>query len=123
MSETNGLNGGPGVNEHGPTNNTPLVKEAGNVPLWASKNLKRWVRIRLLSDVGYPAWDLSYCYAELINGAVVRCSAMDLPATDCFYYEFPKPLSKWKGKALAEARERGVYLKGTGIFEALSTLC
>ena len=121
MSETNGLNGGPGVNEHGPTNNTPLVKEAGSVPLWASKNLKRWVRIRLLSDAGYPAWDLSYCYAELINGAVVRCNSGDLPAMD--YSQFQKPLSKWKGKALAEARERGVYLKGTGIFEALSTLC
>jgi len=118
--ETNGLNGGRGVKERGPTNNIPLPKEAGNVPLWRSKSLKRWVRIRLLSDAGYPAWDLSYCYAELINGAVVRCNSGDLPAMD--YSQFPKPLSKWKANALAEAKEFGVYLKGTGIFEALSTL-
>jgi len=120
--ETNGLNGATLPETRSATNDTPLFNEPGNVPLWASRNLKKWVRIRLLSDPGYPEYDLSYAYAELIDGSVVRATTEDLPGLDG-RYGFDKPLRNWKNRAIEDGKKRSVFLKATGLFDAISTLC
>lgn len=39
---------------------------------WNHPDLKRIVRLRLLSDPGYPQWDISYCYGLMKDGSHVR---------------------------------------------------
>jgi hypothetical protein len=76
--------------------------------------LHRIVRLRLISDPGYPMWDVSYCYGELKDGTPVR---VDLPR-----YQFSK--KNLKGDLIAMCKEVGVYGKGLGLFEpdVISTL-
>jgi hypothetical protein len=77
---------------------------------WTAPGLKI-TRFRLLSDPGLPFWDVSYCDGEL-NGAPVR---VQLP-----FHQLPK---RGMFRAIvAAAKEDGLYAKGTGIFDALSTL-
>ena len=115
------------ITERPATNATPLMpfpEGAGNnveAPLWRSKNLLRWTRIRLLSDPGYTGWDISYIYAQLTDGSVVRCSYFDLPGLNGDFV-LPKPLRLWKAAAIVEAESAGIYLTGTGLWDALSTL-
>ena len=103
--------------ERGPTSDTPLVEFDG--PLWRSPILKRWIRIRGLSDPGYQAIDWSYAYAELVNGAVIllhSCgAALPLAMQDASNWGRKRG---WKGRAIAEAKRHGVYLKGTGLLQA-----
>lgn len=74
--------------------------------------LAKIVRLRLLSDPGFPMVDLSYCYGELRDGTAVR---VQLPR-----HQFPK---RGLEKALvAMCREAGVYGKGLGLFDAISYL-
>ena len=35
---------------------------------WDDPRLKRITRLRLLSDPGFPLWDVSYCYGVLHDG-------------------------------------------------------
>ena len=35
---------------------------------WTDKDLGRIVRLRLLSDVGFPVWDVSYCHGVTRHG-------------------------------------------------------
>jgi hypothetical protein len=98
--------------------NTTLTEVGGHSPwadartvAWTAKGLK-FVRVRLLSDVGFPVWDISYIYG-IVNGEKVRVSVP--------FHQIPK------GKAFrrflyAEAKAAGVFLNGSGFFEALSTL-
>jgi hypothetical protein len=58
--ETNGI--APGYH------NEPIV---GTLD-WTSPDLAKITRLRLLSDPGYPAWDVSYCHGENRRGERVN---------------------------------------------------
>jgi hypothetical protein len=101
--ETNGLTNGTEYHK-ARTNN-----HGGSVD-WTTKGLKV-TRLRLLSDPGYPAWDVSYCHGEL-DGQDVD---VILP-----FNQLPK-----KGMIAAilkHAQRAGVYAKGLGILSNISTL-
>lgn len=70
-------------------------------------------RLRLLTDPEFPYWDLSYCHGRLDDGTEVT---VILP-----WHSF----SKRNGLAreiVAMCKEVGVYAKGVGILDAISTL-
>lgn len=74
--------------------------------------LVRITRLRLLSDPGFPFWDVSYCYGTTADGAPVRVS---LPVR-----QFPK---SGLTRALVQmAKDAGRYGKGMGLLDAVSTL-
>jgi hypothetical protein len=100
--ETNGLVDGHGY--HKRYSNAETV-------YWASKGLTI-TRLRLLSDRGNSMWDVSYCHGLLMGKPVL----VRLP-----FHQLPK---RGLTKAIIEYGIReGVYVKGTGILEAISTLC
>lgn len=70
------------------------------------------VRLRLLSEPGYPVWDLSYCHGRLADGTIVP---VQLP-----YPTFSK--KDLRGDIIDMCRKAGRYGKGLGIFDAISTL-
>lgn len=78
---------------------------------WRTKGLYV-TRLRLLSDPGYPYWDVSYCHGVL-DGKHVD---VQLP-----FSELPK--RGMKAAIIAEAKRDGVYAKGIGILDNISTLC
>lgn len=67
-------------------------------------------RLRLLSDPGFPAWDVSYCHG-ILNGRHVN---VELP-----FSQLPK--FKMKATLYNEAKRTGKFIKG--LFESISTLC
>lgn len=91
--------------------------------------LKRVTRIRFLSDPGYPAWDLSYCWGETVDGEPCRVRAD-------FLYSIPKrriavnpntgrrTATSWPLKSAIYdlCKAEGIHAKNMGIFDALSTL-
>lgn len=69
------------------------------------------VRLRLISDPGYPVWDLSYCHGRTQDGTLVP---VDLPRST-----FPK---RGLHRALVQmAAGAGRYGKGMGLLDAVST--
>jgi hypothetical protein len=81
---------------------------SGTVDLTDPK-LVRITRLRLVSDPGFPLWDLSYCYGRLADGSDVR---VDLPQ-----FQFSKRyLSR---DLLAMCKSAGRYAKGLGFFDPL----
>ena len=106
VGETNGLLDGHAYH----TEFTANIKR--QVP-WTAKGL-RVTRLRLLSDPGFPFWEVSYCHG-ILNGEPVE---VILP-----FSELPK---KNKYKAIVNyAIKDGIYAKGLGILSPLvqSTLC
>ena len=79
---------------------------------WADADLDRIVRFRLLSDAGFPAWDVSYCHGVLKDGTPVEVS---LP-----FDQLPK--RGWKRAVVEYAKKDGVYAAGLGMFANASTL-
>lgn len=69
--------------------------------------LARIARLRLLSDPGFPFWDVSYCYGVLKDGTRVRVT---LPV-----HQFSK--RALKKEIVDMCREVGVYAKGLGLFD------
>ena len=67
-------------------------------------------RLRLLSDPGFPAWDVSYCHG-ILDGRHVD---VQLP-----FSQLPK--YKMKSWLYKEAQKTGVFIKG--LFSSISTLC
>ena len=67
-------------------------------------------RLRLLSDPGFPAWDVSYCHG-ILKGRHVE---VRLP-----FSQLPK--RNMKAVLYKEANKTGVFIKG--LFSAISTLC
>jgi hypothetical protein len=120
--ETNGLNGSKNFEERGPQDGRPSIDSVSNFndgrPIWAEPSFARFLRVRLLSDRGYPNWDLSYAFAEMIDGSIVRLFESDVPGSR---YGFRK--RSWKKDAIEEAKRWNVFLKPTGFFDAVSTLC
>lgn len=80
---------------------------------WNDPRLARVTRLRLLSDPGFPFWDLSYCYGKLKTGE--PCEVI-LP-----FDQLPK--GQVKDAILAYAKKDRVYAKGLGILDNISTLC
>lgn len=78
---------------------------------WTEKNL-RITRLRLLSDPGFPAWDVSYCHGVLPTGEKV---VVQLP-----FDQLPK--KKYHAAIVAYAKQDRVYAHGLKIFDAISTL-
>lgn len=68
-------------------------------------------RLRLLTDPGFPYWDLSYCHGRLADGTEVRVT---LPR---FQFSKAAGLSR---EIVAMCKEAGVYAKGLGILDAVS---
>ena len=67
-------------------------------------------RLRLVSDPGYPVWDVSYCHGRLADGTEVKVS---LP-----FIQLPK---RGMRRALyAEAQRTGKFIPG--LFDSISTL-
>ena len=79
---------------------------------WTDKRLAKITRLRLLSDPGYPAWDVSYCYGQLRDGSNVH---VDLP-----FRQLPK--RGVVAAILKYAKRDKVYAKGLGIFDNISRL-
>ena len=78
---------------------------------WSTPGL-RITRLRLLSDPGFPVYDVSYCHGVL-DGQHVE---VELP-----FSQIPKRgLSKF---IVAHAKRDGVFARGVGILDAISTLC
>jgi hypothetical protein len=93
-------------NEITPELRSEMASAEGTVAL-ADPRLARIFRLRLVSDPGFPFWDLSYCFGRLKDGTVVR---VQLPE-----YQFPK--RELTASLLRMCREAGVYGKGLGIFD------
>lgn len=68
-------------------------------------------RFRMISDPGFPVWDVSYCHGRIGDEDV----DVILP-----FSQLPK--RGWRRAIVAAAKADGVYAKGTGIFDAVSTL-
>lgn len=64
-------------------------------------------RLRLLTDPGFPMYDVSYCYGTLRNGDNVRVS---LP-----FHQLRK--RTWKSDIIDAAKRDGVYAKGLHIMD------
>src|SRR5262245_32263221 len=104
MVETNNLRevtGMSGDEYHAQFRNAPSVA-------WNDPALKQFVRVRLVTDPGFPMYDVSYCYGELWDGT--PCVVI-LPFAQIPKYQFKKWL-------VDQARGDGVYLKGKGFFDA-----
>lgn len=79
---------------------------------WADKRLAKIVRLRLVSDPGFPVWDVSYCHGQLKDGSYVN--------VDIGFSQIPK---KGMRRYIVErAKEENVYARGLGVFDAISTL-
>jgi hypothetical protein len=79
---------------------------------WADKRLKRVTRLRLVTDSGFPAWDVSYCHGVLHDGSTCDVT---LP-----FFQLPK-----KGMArtiVKHAKRDGVHAKRLGILDNISKL-
>ena len=77
---------------------------------WTEKGLKI-TRLRLVSDPGFPVWDVSYCHGFIGKEPVV----VQLP-----FSQIPK---RNKMKFIIEhAIKDKVYAKGIGILDCVSTL-
>lgn len=90
--------------------NTENQHELGQV-LWTHPGLKI-TRLRLLTDPGFPFWDVSYCH-DLLDGKHVRVLL---------------PFSQLRRKNISAqiieyAKRDKVYAKGVGILDCISTLC
>lgn len=69
------------------------------------KRLKTITRLRLISDPGYPMWDVSYCHGVLKDGTEVRVTLDN--------HQFNKRTIK--GDLIAMCKRRGVFAKGIGL--------
>jgi hypothetical protein len=103
--ETNGLVNGQAYHDN------HYANHVGNID-WADPRLAKVTRLRLLTDPGFPAWDVSYCHGVLKDG---RNCEVELP-----FSQLPK---RGMGRAIITAAIRdGVHAKRLGIFNAISKL-
>lgn len=102
VGEFNGLVNGPQYH---------AARAGAATVCWTTPGL-RVTRLRLLSDRGLSWWDVSYCHGEL-NGEPVD---VELP-----FSQLPK--SRFKAAIVQEAIKAGVFARGLGILDNISTLC
>jgi|SRR5262245_58699705 len=84
------------------------IREAANETVELSDpRLARITRLRLVTDPGFPMWDVSYCYGRLKDGKDVR---VRLPL-----HQFPR---RSLNRDLIDMCQRaGVYGKALGLFD------
>jgi|19_taG_2_1085344.scaffolds.fasta_scaffold25380_3 hypothetical protein len=105
--------GNYGVQETNPiTKGFHNEKPEGSV-CWTDPRLESIERLRLLSDPGFPMWDVSYCTGRLKDGTKVD---VELP------FDQLRKRRKINAQIVAYAKKDGVYAKRLGIFSAISTL-
>ena len=79
---------------------------------WKNPDLKRIIRLRLLTDRDFPFYDVSYCHGQLKDGSYVD---VQLP-----FSQLPKRLYR---KAIVDYAKRDkVFAKGLNIFDSISIL-
>jgi hypothetical protein len=100
-TETNGLS--DGAKYHADFRESRMVD-------WTEPGL-RITRLRLLSDPGYPFWDVSYCHGMIGNERV----SVSVPFSDL-------PKANRNGAIIEAAKRDGVNAKMLGVFSAISTL-
>lgn len=103
--------------KYGVYETNPIDKGYHDVPIvgtldWTSPDLVKVTRLRLVSDPGFPSWDVSYCHGVNKNGERVNVA---LP-----FFQIPK--GNIKGFIIAEAKRDKIYAKGLGILDCISTL-
>lgn len=102
-----------GVNETNPLPAGYHDEELVGHVYWDCPSLAKVERLRLLSDPGYPWWDVSYCYGRTHKGEkVIVC----LP-----FSQLPK--RGMKRAIVREAIAAGVHAKRLGLLDNISTLC
>jgi hypothetical protein len=79
--------------------------EPGSIQL-DDPRLLRITRLRLLTEPGFPYYDVSYCYGQLKDGRHVR---VDLP-----WHQLHR--ATWKQTAVSWGKENHVWVKGLGLF-------
>lgn len=108
------------LKNYGAKESNPIDKATLESQLAASRTVD-WTepdlyitRLRLLSDPGFPAWDVSYCYGRIkATGEVVR---VELP-----FSQLPKG-GKLTRAIVEYAKKDGVYARGIGILDNISCL-
>lgn len=109
IHETQLVTGQYGVQEsNGITGEVRAVREAIEETVnLTDRRLARITRLRLVTDPGFPAYDVSYCYGELKTGEPVR---VRLP-----HGQFPK--RNLTGALIEMCKDAGVYAKGLGLLD------
>ena len=90
----------------------PMPDNAPEV-CWADSRLARITVLRLLSERGFPAADVSCCHGILKDGT--RCEVR-LPFAQLPRRNMRKAIVQW-------AKAKGVYARGLGIFCAIDLHC
>lgn len=80
---------------------------------WGDPHLVKITRLRLLSDRGFPFWDVSYCWGRLDDGRNVRVT---LP-----FHQLAKGKSI-SSRLYEQCVKAGVNGKRLGIYDAVSYL-
>lgn len=106
IGEVNGLPYGSGSEYHEQWAGARTVD-------WREPHL-RVVRLRLLSDPGFPAWDVSYCHGIL-------CHTQEHVRVELPFSQLNK--RGIRGQIVAWAKAEGVFARGLGILDNISTLC
>lgn len=119
VGEANGLVNGQGYHNERHTQEGGVDKVD-----WLTPGL-RITRLRLLSDPGFPAWDVSYCHGMLDGRHVdVELPWSQLPKH--FRWTAPDGTKRpggWKAFLIAECKKAGVNGRALGIIDNVSTLC
>lgn len=78
-------------------------------------------RLRLLSDPGFPAWDVSYCHGMLDDRHVnVELPWSQLPKR---FQWAPGKMGGWRAFLISECKKAGINGRKLGIIDNVSTLC
>ncbi len=113
-----------GVCETNPLDQEQLPPNARYVD-WTTPGLKV-TRLRLLSDPGFPFWDVSYCWGILPNKERVRVqlpfSQLDRGVRRNTPFSKGKKVPSIAQQIIEHAKRDNVYAKGLGILDNLSTL-
>ena len=103
MNETNQLN----------VNGSEYHHRERRIVDWTDPQLQKVTRLRLLSDPGFPFWDVSYCYGVLRDGTEVEVR------TSIYNLHKRKSISS---QIVAFAIKAGVNAKKLGLLNSISTL-
>lgn len=91
---------------------------------WATPNL-RVTRLRMVSDPGFPWWDITYCHGYIGDEPVhVRLPISQLKKFGFKYRKKDGTIGKggWKAHLIALGKQEGVNVFKLGILENFSTL-
>jgi hypothetical protein len=73
-------------------------------------DLVKITRLRLLTDAGYPWWDVSYCYGELRDGTPVLVNLPDM--------QLRKGRGGYRAHLVEMCKAVGKYGKALGLFDS-----